>query len=105
MENNPPENVGPGHEPTLRVATLNLWGLRGVWDKRRSVLIKGFEALRPDLIAFQEAIKDDQCDMLRDLLGPEYHVVYQTGQEDNGQRAAVASRWPLEEVREVEQQV
>jgi len=40
----------------VRVATLNLWGRRGAWEERRRVLADGFRELRPDLVAFQEAI-------------------------------------------------
>jgi hypothetical protein len=47
------EKAGTG---TVRVATLNLWGRRGVWDERRRVLAEGFRELGPDLVAFQEAI-------------------------------------------------
>ena len=36
----------------VRVATLNLWGRRGVWEGRRSVLVDGFRKLQPDLVAF-----------------------------------------------------
>ena len=36
----------------VRVATLDLWGRRGAWAKRRAVPIDGFRKLRPDLVAF-----------------------------------------------------
>ena len=58
----------------VRVATLNLWGRRGAWTERRLVLIEGFRQLRPDLVAFQEAIVGDGYDQVTNLLGPEYHV-------------------------------
>jgi hypothetical protein len=35
----------------VRVATLNLWGWRGVWEEHRRVLVEGFRELRPDLVA------------------------------------------------------
>jgi endonuclease/exonuclease/phosphatase family metal-dependent hydrolase len=87
-----------------RVLTLNLWGRQGAWDERRSVLVDGLEGLRPDLVAFQEAIVRDGYDQVSDLLGEGYHVVHQglglLGDGNHG--ASVASRWPLGEVREVD---
>jgi endonuclease/exonuclease/phosphatase family metal-dependent hydrolase len=86
----------------MRVTTLNLWNRFGDWDKRRALLIHGFRALSPDLAAFQEAVRTDQYDQVADLLGPEYHVVHQTETEPDGAGIAVASRWPVGEVREVD---
>lgn len=94
----------------VRVATLNLWGRRGAWAERRSVLIDGYrELLRPDLVAFQEAVVNDGYDQVADILGPDFHVAHQTyreaGREDgteDGQGVSIASRWPLGEVREVD---
>jgi endonuclease/exonuclease/phosphatase family metal-dependent hydrolase len=43
--------------------------------------------------------------MVADLLAPGYHVVYQRDPEKDGQSAAIASRWPLERVHEVDQRV
>jgi endonuclease/exonuclease/phosphatase family metal-dependent hydrolase len=89
----------------VRVATLNLWGLQGSWDERRAVLAEGLgEELRPDVVAFQEAITSDGYDQVAELLGPGYHVVHQSvglvGDGNHG--ASIASRWPLGEVREVD---
>jgi endonuclease/exonuclease/phosphatase family metal-dependent hydrolase len=88
----------------VRVLTLNLWGRQGAWDERRSVLADGLEGLRPDLVAFQEAIVRDGYDQVSDLLGPGYHVVHQgVGLLDDGNHgASIASRWPLGEVREID---
>jgi len=98
------EKVGTGG---VRVATLNLWGRRGAWDERQRVLVEGFRKLRPDLVAFQEAVVGDGYDQVIDLLGPGYHVAHQTEREvdrggdiEDGQGISVASRWPLGEVRE-----
>lgn len=94
---------------SVRVATLNLWGRRGPWAERRSVLIDGFRALRPDLVAFQEAIKTEEYDQATDLLSPGFHIAHQRDREANrqdgtedGQGVSIASRWPLGEVREVD---
>jgi mRNA deadenylase 3'-5' endonuclease subunit Ccr4 len=46
----------------VRVATLNLWGWRGVWEERRRVLVEGFRELHPDLVAFQEAVVTEGYD-------------------------------------------
>jgi endonuclease/exonuclease/phosphatase family metal-dependent hydrolase len=94
---------------SVRVATLNLWGRRGAWAERRSVLIDGFRELGPDLVAFQEAIKSEEYDQVTDLLGPDFHAVHQKDREadrqdgtEDGQGVSIASRWPLGEVREVD---
>ena len=65
----------------VRVATLNLWGRRGVWEERRRVLVEGFRELEPDLVAFQEAVVGDGYDQVTDLLGPGYHIIHQTDRE------------------------
>lgn len=96
----------------MRVVMQNLWGRRGAWPERREVLIAGLRELRPDLVVFLEAIKTDEYDQASDLLGPEYHLVHQTNREtgeppdvEPGQGFAVASLWPLGEVRELDLQV
>jgi endonuclease/exonuclease/phosphatase family metal-dependent hydrolase len=86
----------------MRVTTLNLWNRFGDWEQRRRVLIEGFRALRPDLAAFQEAVRTEEYDQVADLLGPEYHVVHQARPEPDGAGIAVASRWPVSQVREVD---
>jgi endonuclease/exonuclease/phosphatase family metal-dependent hydrolase len=86
----------------VRVLTLNVWGRHGAWDARRSVLVDGLRDLRPDLVAFQEALKDDEYDQVVDLLGPKYHVAHQTGRAADGVGASIASRWPLGELREAD---
>jgi endonuclease/exonuclease/phosphatase family metal-dependent hydrolase len=89
----------------LRVLTLNLWGRSGAWEERRSVLVEGLRELRPDLIGFQEPIKHDDYDQVVDLLGPGFHIAYQTvpahGESDHI-GTAIASRWPLRAVRELD---
>lgn len=93
----------------MRVVTQNLWGRRGAWADRRRVLIDGLQALQPDLVAFQEAIKNDEYDQVSDLLGPDFHVAHQMGREpggpsdvEAGQGISIASRWPSGEVRELD---
>ena len=87
----------------VRVLTLNLWGRHGDWDERRRVLVEGIRELRPDVVAFQEAITEDGYDQAGDVLGPEYRVVHQTvGLVGDGNGVVIASRWPLGEVREAD---
>jgi endonuclease/exonuclease/phosphatase family metal-dependent hydrolase len=101
------ENVAD--EGVVRVATLNLWGRRGRWDERRRVLVEGYRELAPDLLAFQEAVVDDEYDQVTDILGRGYHIAHQRDREayrrdgtENGQGVSIASRWPLGEVRELD---
>jgi hypothetical protein len=54
--------------PLLRIATINVWGRRGAWNSRRSVLKNGLAQLDADLISFQEAIHTDDYDMVAELL-------------------------------------
>ena len=90
----------------LRVLTLNHWGMGGDWASRRPVLIDGLRKLAPDLIAFQEAFKTDEHDTAFDLVGPGFHVHHQTtGLLGDGNCAAIASRWPIRDVHEVDQQL
>jgi endonuclease/exonuclease/phosphatase family metal-dependent hydrolase len=86
----------------MRIVTLNLWGRRGAWDERRTVLIAGLRALQPDLVAFQETIVADGYDQVADLLGTGYHVAHQAAREPDGQGVSIASPWPVGEVREVD---
>jgi hypothetical protein len=70
----------------IRAATLNLWGRRGDCPDRRTVLRDGLRELEPDLVAFVEAIPDDEYErelqalatarFLEELVdGRELHVV------------------------------
>jgi endonuclease/exonuclease/phosphatase family metal-dependent hydrolase len=90
----------------VRVATLNLWSVGGAWNGRRKVLAEGFRILQPDLIGFQEAYKTADRDTVREIVDPEYHVVHQTtGLIGDGNCAAIASRWPVKSVHELDQQL
>lgn len=96
---------GPGpvrRAGDIRVLTLNLSQRYGAWDERRAVLIDGFRALAPDIVAFQESIKTDEYDQATDLLGPGFNVVHQKARDPNGMGISIASRWPLGDVNEVD---
>jgi endonuclease/exonuclease/phosphatase family metal-dependent hydrolase len=92
----------------VRVLTLNLWGRRGDWEARRAVISDGLKELRPDLVAFQEAIVDGGYDQAADLLRAGFHYAHQTDREpgedgvERGQGTSIASRWPIGHVREVD---
>ncbi len=112
--------AGPPRRGDARVVTLNLWGgyhpLRqqvigrmrpggerpAAWTARQAALATGLRALRPDLVAFQEALRTDQLDQAAELLGPGYHVAHQARREADGAGASVASRWPLGRVHEID---
>ena len=98
----PPAEPSAGEVTDVRVATMNLWGQRGDWDRRRALLTRGFGELEPDLVAFQEAIVTDRTDQVRDLLGPGYHVAHQAVREPDGQGVSIASRWPISTVAELD---
>ena len=90
----------------LRVLTLNHWGMGGAWDRRRPVLVAGLRKLDPDLIAFQETVKTDAHDTAAELVASDFHIYHQTtGLLDDGNCAAIASRWAFRAVREVDQQL
>ena len=89
----------------MRVLTMNLWGIRGDWEKRRAVLVDGLRDLQPDLVAFQESIVTDEYDQVADLLGKGLHVAHHGRRETDGQGISIASRWPLGRVEELDLQV
>lgn len=106
----------------VRIVTLNVWGAHHptadgmdrtwpsgdppeAWLRRHGALRTGLQGLRPDLVAFQEALCRDGYDEVADLLGPGYHVWHHADREDDGSGTSIASRWPLGEVRDVSQHV
>lgn len=86
----------------LRVATLNVWGVRGDWPRRRDMLRTGFRDVAADIVAVQESIVTDDYDQVRDVLGDGYHLVHSVRRQDDGQGISLASRWPLGEVHELD---
>jgi endonuclease/exonuclease/phosphatase family metal-dependent hydrolase len=89
----------------MRLVTMNIWGVRGDWDSRRSILAEGLRELSPDLVALQETVLREDHDQVRDLLGEEFHLVHGTCREPDGSGVGVASRWPITRVHELDQQV
>jgi endonuclease/exonuclease/phosphatase family metal-dependent hydrolase len=90
----------------MRVATLNLWMTGGDWPARRAALRAGLAELRPDVIGFQEAVKDDLHDTAAEIVGPDYEVRHQaTGLMGDGNCAAIASRRSIAGWHEVDLQL
>jgi endonuclease/exonuclease/phosphatase family metal-dependent hydrolase len=89
----------------LRVATLNIYGQHDPWPERRSVLVDEFRYVRPELIALQEVIRTDSYDQATDILGDNFHVVHQTRGKVDANGVAIASRWPIRQVQEVDLKV
>ena len=116
-------SVGSMHRTgDLRVITLNVWGSYHptpdgmdrvppgatppeAWRRRRNALRAGLDALRPDLVAFQEVLCRDGYDQVVDLLGPGYDVWHHPARLADGSGNSIASRWPLGEVRETEHRI
>jgi endonuclease/exonuclease/phosphatase family metal-dependent hydrolase len=97
--------TGPieGTEHRLRAATLNLWGTHGPWPDRRKAMTAGFDALAPDVVAMQEVIRRDGYDQAADLFPAGYEMAHQQkGLTGDGNGIAIASRWPIAAVHEVD---
>lgn len=75
----------------IRAATQNIWRYHGDWPARRPVLRAGLEV--HDLVALQEAF-DDQP---RELIGDDHEIAHH-----DGKGVAIASRWPIRAVHELE---
>jgi len=87
----------------VRVLTLNLLAPdQADWKRRRPVLQAGIRELKPDLVALQETVWGNGYDQAADLLGPDYQVARHSNRSADGVGAALASRWPLGSIREVD---
>lgn len=83
----------------MRVMTVNVLSPgNGGWEQRRPLIENGLRHWRPDLIALQEVTRDG----LPALPGDDYHVVHHSRRSSDGVGAALASRWPVRAVREVD---
>ena len=92
----------PAGATSARLLTLNLWGWGEDWAERRRRLMAGIAWFRPDLLTFQEAVRTDDADEVRALLGDGYDVAHQTSRGDDGVGITTASRWPIGTVTEVD---
>ncbi len=95
-------SVGMGTNHTVRIATLNMFGLRENWPARRDLIAEGFADFSPDLVALQEVVTNDSVDQAHDVLGDGYQFVHHTEREADGQGISIASRWPVTAVHEVD---
>lgn len=91
------EGTADGFPGSLRLLTLNLWGVRGSWDQRGPMIAAELRRLGPDVIMFQESIVTDDYDQVAAVMGGDYHVLHHPRREDDGQGISIASRWPLQE--------
>jgi endonuclease/exonuclease/phosphatase family metal-dependent hydrolase len=86
----------------IRVATLNLFGLRENWVERRDVMRTGFAALQPDVVFLQEVVKTADYDQVHDVFDKGYEVIHHSARLEDGQGDSIASRWPIIAVHEVD---
>jgi len=84
------------------VLTLNIWGHHGDWPQRRTELVRGFEALAPDLVALQETIVTARGDQAREILGDGFEIVHSKRRDGDGMGISIASRWPIVSTEEFE---
>ncbi|MBE2318069.1 endonuclease/exonuclease/phosphatase family protein [Solirubrobacter sp. CPCC 204708] len=90
---------------TIRVIAQNVWARHGDWEARRTALRDGLRAADPDLVVFVEAAKTDDYDLAEDLLGAGYEIVYESRRDREGVGIALASRWPIQRVTEIDLRV
>jgi endonuclease/exonuclease/phosphatase family metal-dependent hydrolase len=89
--------------PTIRVLTFNILSTdHASWGRRLQAARTGLQALRPDILALQETQPGHAQDQVTDLLGPDYHVVENSVRSGDMVGAALVSRWPFVNVREVD---
>lgn len=93
---------------SISVLTLNLWHDSGPWPARQERIREWLDALDPDLIGFQEALRGESLDQVETLLeGRGYHVDYVRASSfwrDDSSLSfgnAIASRWPIRERHEL----
>ena len=86
----------------MRLATLNVWGMRGDWDARLPLFQKGFQELDADVLTLQETIFTGDVDQVTEMLGPGYHLAQSSEREYDGQGITTASKWPLGAVLELD---
>jgi endonuclease/exonuclease/phosphatase family metal-dependent hydrolase len=87
---------------SLRVLTCNIFGVQADWERRRQVLKPGLLELQLDLMALQETTLSSDSDQVADLLNGDYEIAHsrQRGKDQVG--IAIASRWPLVWVEELD---
>jgi endonuclease/exonuclease/phosphatase family metal-dependent hydrolase len=72
------------------------------WPSRRLPIRDELGRLRPDVVALQECVLTPDYDQCADLLGSDYQIVWHSAWSGDGVGAALASRWPVLDDREVD---
>jgi endonuclease/exonuclease/phosphatase family metal-dependent hydrolase len=90
----------------VRVVTINVQAPEFAdWPQRCRVLADGLRSLRPDIVALQEVVRNDNHDAVHDLLGPGWYAAWNSRRTPDGLGTALASRWPIDDVRELDEHV
>jgi endonuclease/exonuclease/phosphatase family metal-dependent hydrolase len=87
----------------VRLYTHNIYARRADWPARRAVLVEGIRRLAPDIVLFQEEVVVGDYDQTADILGSGWHIAHSRGRsEREGSGIAIASRWPISSVEEID---
>jgi endonuclease/exonuclease/phosphatase family metal-dependent hydrolase len=86
----------------VRVLQMNLFHRAADWERRRDTIRSGLREYAPDLVAFEETVVTSDYDQVRDLLGVDWSVHHQKDRADDGIGISLASRWPFEDVQELD---
>jgi len=86
----------------VRVLQMNIFHRGADWERRRELLRRGLREYAPDLVAFEETVVTADYDQVRDLLGPDWFVHHQKERSADGTGVSLVSRWPLEDVQELD---
>jgi endonuclease/exonuclease/phosphatase family metal-dependent hydrolase len=70
-------------QSSVRVTTLNLWGIRDDWPVRLPALQAGSAETSPELVTLQEIIRTNHYDQARDILGNGYRLIHQCERESD----------------------
>lgn len=89
----------------LRVLTCNIYNTTADWERRRPVLIEEIRRHSPDLVALQETVLTASYDQATDILGDQYEIANSRARLPDSWGAAIASRWPIRHVHELDQAV
>ncbi len=99
MSFNQYEPYGPVVQSTLRVATWNVWGRYGDWERRQTAIEDALVTASPDLVCLVEswsAPEGSQPERIAGSIGYD-HYFFEGDWEQDGWvgGAGVVSRWPI----------
>ena len=90
---------GPVVETTLRVATWNVWGRFGEWERRQEGIVAALAGASPDIVCLAESWSTPertQAGAVADVLGFGHSTFAGDWQEEGWTSGiGVASRWPI----------